>query len=99
MIRSTSSQDDESVFLDEGLFCLVVFFSEIKIYKSFLIEDDPTTANTDNTNGKTNSFFTENYDHEHSTINTTLDDDISTRQVQRRKSVSSRFRSVSKEIT
>ncbi|CAF1232697.1 unnamed protein product [Rotaria sordida] len=79
MIRSASSQDDESVFLDE--------------------DDDSTTANTESSNGKTNSFFTENYDHEHSIINTTLDEEISTRQVQRRKSVSSRFRSVSKEIT
>ncbi|CAF1144497.1 unnamed protein product [Adineta steineri] len=81
MIRSASSQDDESVFLDE--------------------DDDPTTATiTDSTNGKTYSFFKENYDHENLTANTTIDDDeISTRQVQRRKSVSSRFRSVSKEIT
>ncbi|CAF2141219.1 unnamed protein product [Rotaria magnacalcarata] len=62
-------------------------------------DDDPTTANTDTTNGKINSFFIENYDHEHSTINATVDDESSTRQVQRRKSVSSRFRSVSKEIT
>jgi hypothetical protein len=75
MIRSVSSQEDESVFLDE--------------------DDDPTTTNKDTPNGKTNSFFIENYDH------TTIEEEeeISIREIQRRKSVSSRFRSVSKEIT
>ncbi len=97
MIRSASSQDDESVFLDEGL--SQIWF-ESNFYRLFLIDDDPTTTNTDNTSGKINSFFTENYDHENLTTDTAIDEEeISTRQVQRRKSVSSRFRSVSKEIT
>jgi hypothetical protein len=96
MIRSASSQEDESVFLDEGL---LVLYDHQLCLNSVLIDDDPTTANTDSTSGKTNSFFTENYDHENLTTDTTIDDDeISTRQLQRRKSVSSRFRSVSKEI-
>ncbi|CAF1595930.1 unnamed protein product, partial [Adineta ricciae] len=79
MIRSASSQDDESVFLDE--------------------EDDSTSANADATARKTNSFFAENYDLENLTESVTIDDELSARQVQRRKSVSSRFRSVSKETT
>jgi hypothetical protein len=95
MIRSASSQDDESVFLDEGWSYLIVGKS---LLIHFFIDDDPTTTNTDCTNGKTNSFFIENYEHENLTINTTIDDEISTREIQRRKSVSSRFRSVSKEI-
>jgi hypothetical protein len=61
MIRSVSSQEDESVFLDEGLF---EKFDLIKIfYRYFEIDDDPTTTNKDTPNGKTNSFFIENYDH------------------------------------
>ena len=51
------------------------------------------------TEGKTDSFFAENYDHEHLTENLTIEDELSTRPIQRRKSVSSRFRSVSKEVT
>ncbi|CAF3126457.1 unnamed protein product [Rotaria sp. Silwood2] len=58
----------------------------------FLDEDhDPITTNIDNINGKTNSSFTENHDHECLKVNSIIDDNISTYQVQRRKSVSSRF--------
>ncbi len=76
-------------------------FSYNKISKDyFFIDEEPTAGNTDSASGKINSFFTENYDHENLTTNTAIDEEeISTRQVQRRKSVSSRFRSVSKEIT
>jgi hypothetical protein len=92
MIRSVSSQEDESVFLDEGLFEKLDL---IKIlYRYFEIDDDPTTINKDTPSGKTNSFFIENYDH-----TTIEEEEISIREIQRRKSVSSRFRSVSKEIT
>lgn len=66
---------------------------------NLFLDEDPAINNPDASNGKINSFFTENYDLEHTTVNTTIDDENSTRQVQRRKSVSSRFRSVSKEIT
>lgn len=59
--------------------------------------DEPlSSTNTDTPSGKNNSFFAENYEHEDSTID---EEDTSIRQLQRRKSVSSRFRSVSKEIT
>jgi len=45
-----------------------------------------------------NSFFTENYDHENVTTSTTINDEIvSSNQIKRRKSVSARFRSVSKD--
>jgi hypothetical protein len=79
---------------------LISFYYYKISLRLFLIDDDPTTANTDSASGKINSFFIENYDHENLTTNTTIDDDdeISTRQVQRRKSVSSRFRSGSKEM-
>jgi hypothetical protein len=97
MIRSASSQDDESVFLDEGLFSFTLIKSFYFGY--FLIDDDSTTNNTDSTSGKTNSFFIENYDHENLTTIPTHEDEITTCEIQRRKSVSSRFRSVSKEIT
>ena len=46
------------------------------------------------TDGKTDTFFAENYDHD-----LPIEDDLSIRPIQRRKSVSSRFRSVSKEMT
>ncbi len=70
-------------------------------FNNFLIDDESTTTiNTDTLNRKTNLFFKENYDHENVTINTTIDEqDISICQIQRRKSLSSCFRSVSKEIT
>jgi hypothetical protein len=45
-----------------------------------------------------NSFFTENYDHENVTINPTINDEIvSSNGIKRRKSVSARFRSNSKD--
>lgn len=97
MIRSTSSQDDESVFLDEGQSPLTPTQSTPTC--RFHVEEDSSTTNTDSGAGKANSFFAENYDHENLTTDITLDDELGVRQVQRRKSVSSRFRSVSKEST
>jgi hypothetical protein len=99
MFRSTSSQDEESVFLDEGL---PVYQTKKMFYCLFFIDDDPTfstsTNNTDTTTRKMNSFFTENYDHENVTTNTTINDEIvSSNELKRRKSVSARFRSVSKD--
>jgi hypothetical protein len=47
-----------------------------------------------------NAFFTENYDHENAQTNTTINDEtVSPNTIKRRKSVSARFRSVSKDIT
>ena len=89
MIRSASSQEDESVFLDEGLFD---HRFHANFEEHFFIDEPLSSANTDTPN----SFFAENYEHEDSTID---EEDTSIRQLQRRKSVSSRFRSVSKEIT
>ncbi|CAF0943275.1 unnamed protein product [Rotaria sordida] len=79
MVRSISSQDDASAFLDE--------------------DDDPTFSTTINsTNGKMNSFFTENYDHENVATNTIINnEDISSNEIKQRKSVSARFRSISKD--
>jgi len=46
------------------------------------------------------SFFAENYDHENATTNTAINDEIvSSNELKRRKSVSARFRSVSKDTT
>jgi hypothetical protein len=46
------------------------------------------------------SFFAENYDHENATTNTTINDEtVSSNELKRRKSVSARFRSVSKDTT
>lgn len=65
---------------------------------SFL-EEEPTTSVTHCETGKTDLFFAENYDHEHLNETRTIEDEENAiRQTQRRKSVSSRFRSVSKEI-
>ena len=94
MIRSSSSQDDESVFLDEGL-----FYSSETIFSPFSSPPDDETKDNNTSDGKINSFFTENYEHDNSTASTTIDDETSTRELQRRKSVSSRFRSVSKDAT
>jgi len=85
----------------------VYFFIELTDEISFfifLIDDDPTfssTANhTDNTTSKMNSFFAENYDHENVTTNTIINNGmVSSNEIKRRKSVSARFRSVSKDIT
>ncbi len=45
-----------------------------------------------------NSFFTENYDHENLPINPTINNEIvSSNDTQQRKSVSSHFRSASKD--
>jgi hypothetical protein len=68
------------------------------------VDDDPTFSiatinNNDSTNEKINSFFTENYDHENVKINTNIDNEVlSSNEIQRRKSVSARFRSISREI-
>ena len=96
MIRSASSQEDESVFLDEGK----AMSESRRTSRNSIPSDEESTVNTMNcTEGKTDSFFAENYDHEHLTENLTIEDDPSARPIQRRKSVSSRFRSVSKEVT
>lgn len=78
------------------------FFS-LLIFVFFLLIDDETTFstttnNTENNNGKMNLFFTENYDHENVTMNSTINNEIlSSNEIKRRKSVSARFRSVSKD--
>ncbi len=65
----------------------------------YFLDDDPTFS-TDTTTGKMDTFFAENYDHENVTTNTTINDEIvSSNAVKRRKSVSARFRSVSKDTT
>jgi hypothetical protein len=47
-----------------------------------------------------NAFFTENYDHENVTTDATINDEtVSSNQIKRRKSVSAKFRSVTKDIT
>src|SRR5690348_4844156 len=100
MIRSTSSQDDESVFLDDGL--LLVFFLIAPCYFSLIADEDPTTAsfsmasnNPDSATGKTNSFFAENYDHDNLGMTTVVDGEeiedevapeLEARQLHRRKS-------------
>lgn len=71
---------------------------------SLLIDDETTfstiTNNTENTNGKMNSFFAENYDHENVAINSTVNNEnLPSNEIKRRKSVSARFRSVSKDTT
>ncbi|CAF3449624.1 unnamed protein product [Rotaria sp. Silwood1] len=62
-------------------------------------DDDPTfSAPTNITNGKRNSFFTENYDHENVITNAIINNEnISSDEIKQRKSVSARFRSVSKD--
>lgn len=46
------------------------------------------------------SFFAENYDLENVTTNTTINEEVvSSNELKRRKSVSARFRSVSKDTT
>lgn len=101
MLRSTSSQEDESVFLEEG-------FSrkhhETNPISSLSLDDEATfsitTNQADTTTGKMDSFFAENYDHENVTINTTINEEIlSSKEQKRRKSVSAHFRSISKDTT
>ncbi len=101
MFHSTSSQDDESVFLDEGF---ILNNKNQSFHWLILLDDEPTfsitTNNTDTTTDKMDSFFTENYDHENVTTNTTINDEIvSSNELKRRKSVSARFRCVSKDTT
>ncbi|CAF1482975.1 unnamed protein product [Adineta ricciae] len=79
VFHSISSQDEESVFLDDDA-------------------DRTFSTTTDNTSSKMNSFFTENYDHENVTGDTLVNEGlVSSCALKRRKSVSSRFRSVSKD--
>ncbi|UJR30309.1 hypothetical protein I4U23_017846 [Adineta vaga] len=79
--HSVSSQDDESVFLDDD-------------------GDRTYSTTTDNTSSKMNSFFAENYDHENVTNSTLVHDGlVSSNEIKRRKSVSSRFRSVPKDTS
>ena len=80
MIRSSSSQDDESVFE-----------RTTSSSSSLKLDDDLTFASTTD---QQHSFLSENYDHENTQLNITVD--LSSQQ---RKSVSARFRSDSREIT
>ncbi|CAF3325604.1 unnamed protein product [Rotaria socialis] len=68
---------------------------------TFLDEDDDQTfsSTTNGTNRKMNAFFTENYDHENlepNTIATT--ETVASHEIKSRKSVSARFRSISKDL-
>ncbi|CAF1147995.1 unnamed protein product [Adineta steineri] len=85
IFRSISLQDDESVFLDEDV---EPVFSPI-----------PTKTPNDTPN-KMTSFFVENYDHENTTNNTIVNNGINlSNEIKRRKSLSSRFCSISKDTT
>ncbi|CAF4075090.1 unnamed protein product [Rotaria sp. Silwood2] len=99
MVHSTSSQDDTSTCLDEGLLIFFLLNPKQNFYSLYFIDDDPTFSTiTNSTNGKMNSFFTENYDHENVTTNTIINNEnISSHEIKQRKSVSARFRSVSKD--
>ncbi|CAF5116652.1 unnamed protein product, partial [Rotaria magnacalcarata] len=68
---------------------------------TFLDEDDDQTfsSTTNGTNGKMNAFFTENYDHENLEPNTiTITETVASHEIKQRKSVSARFRSISKDL-
>lgn len=79
MIRSSSSQDDESVFE-----------RTTSSTSSLKLDDDLTFASATD---QQHSFLSENYDHENTLLDITVD--LSSQQ---RKSVSTRFRSDSREI-
>lgn len=63
------------------------------------MKDDRTySITTSNTTGKMNSFFRENYDHENVSTNTDNNDGtIMSNEIKQRKSVSARFRSISRD--
>ncbi|CAF4185215.1 unnamed protein product, partial [Rotaria sordida] len=61
--------------------------------------DDETADNVVNSTVEMNSFFNENYNHEYSTINTTDASEASKRLFQRQDSISSRFSSLSIQMT
>ena len=97
MIRSSSSQDEESIFLDEGY--LLPISAEDVCLTCLASRADATGTCSTTANAITgfdeqvHSFFAENYDHEEVTS-----DAANSKETQRRKSVSARFRSVSKDI-